>query len=368
MIITTSTMMTMLTMSDKIIDVTANVRNLCNHETHKRQKFKESGVVTKREKFPDQSRIPLFLSFFIFKSIRSESPLGIERNVIEELLAEEKISIKKSLISTELQSCPAKNILERRELPARTSFPLRPISRSRNIPTLHEKKRMGNPKKEVAKPQTCGNLRNELHESASAVANILGKFRHTDRWLSKNELNIDEENIQRNPPEIVRECVASLGFRLRLAATAAKARQMLVNVTERKYTPRAEGVSSLPKLGSTTTRQTHVAKSRETVVKILNLIHTIKLTAPYTRTLSCKATESDMRAHVSTMAVDDSLMGKENVGVKTETEYSEVAIGVWIKSRGGNGSFANAVGRIQGGAAFIEYKTAIMDFSMAATR
>lgn len=53
----------------------------------------------------------------------------------------------------------------------RTSFPLRPISRSRNIPTLrYEKKEWGNPKKEVAKPQTCGNLRNELHESAGAGA------------------------------------------------------------------------------------------------------------------------------------------------------------------------------------------------------
>jgi len=35
--------------------------------------------------------------------------------------------------------------------------------------------------------------------------NILGKFRHTDRWLSKNELNVDEENIQRNPPEFILE-------------------------------------------------------------------------------------------------------------------------------------------------------------------
>ncbi|KYN13894.1 NADH dehydrogenase [ubiquinone] 1 beta subcomplex subunit 2, mitochondrial [Trachymyrmex cornetzi] len=133
---------------------------------------------------------------------------------------------------------------------------------------------MRNPKKEVAKPQTCGNLRNELHESASAaairifLANVKTANRHTDRWLSKNELNIDEENIQQDSlkiGEIVRERVASSGFRLRLAATAAKARQMLVNVTERKYTPRAERVSSLPKLGSTTTRQTRVAKSRETV-------------------------------------------------------------------------------------------------------
>ena len=71
------------------------------------------------------------------------------------------------------------------------------------------------------------------------------------------------------------------------------------------------------------------------ILKILNLIRTIKLTALYTRTLSCKATESDMRAHVSTMAVDDGLIGKESVDVKTETEYSEVAIGVWIKSRDG---------------------------------
>jgi len=34
----------------------------------------------------------------------------------------------------------------------------------------------------------------------------------------------------------------------------------------------------------------------------------------------------------------------------------------------GNGSFANAIGRTQESAAFIECKTAIMDFSMAATR
>lgn len=33
-----------------------------------------------------------------------------------------------------------------------------------------------------------------------------------------------------------------------------------------------------------------------------------------------------------------------------------------------NGSFANAIGRIEGGVAFIECKAAIMDFSMAATR
>ncbi|EGI64350.1 hypothetical protein G5I_07231 [Acromyrmex echinatior] len=252
------------------------------------------------------------------------------------------------------------------------------------------------PKKEVAKPQTCGNLRNELHESASAVAiriflaNVKTANRHTDRWLSKNELNTDE-NTQRNPPkigfildsslpqlnqqllptvkrmalrrpmkrhhqgihcdrthidrssekqvreqqsdhrvparsnrvdthEIARERVASLRFRLRLAATAAKARQMLVKRNGTEIYTRAERVSSLPKLGSTTTRQTRVAKSRETLGEILDLIHTIKLTAPYTRTLSCKATESDMRAHVSTMAVDEGLMGKENVGVKTETE------------------------------------------------
>ncbi|TGZ52848.1 hypothetical protein DBV15_05178 [Temnothorax longispinosus] len=51
-----------------------------------------------------------------------------------------------------------------------------------------------------------------------------------------------------------------------LCPTAAKARQTLVNVTERKYTPRAERVSSLPKLGSTTTRQTRVAKTRETTL------------------------------------------------------------------------------------------------------
>lgn len=38
-----------------------------------------------------------------------------------------------------------------------------------------------------------------------------------------------------------------------------------MNVTERKYTPRTERVSSLPKLGSTTTRQTRIAKTRETV-------------------------------------------------------------------------------------------------------
>lgn len=63
---------------------------------------------------------------------------------------------------------PAKNPFgtARARLPARTSFPLRPISRSRNIPTLSGMKKGRPGRKKSPRPQTCGNLRNELHESA----------------------------------------------------------------------------------------------------------------------------------------------------------------------------------------------------------
>lgn len=46
-----------------------------------------------------------------------------------------------------------------------------------------------------------------------------------------------------------------------------------------------------------------------------------------------------MRAHASMMAAEDDLMVETNVGVKTETESGEVAIGAWLKSRDGKWKF-----------------------------
>ncbi|KYM98181.1 hypothetical protein ALC62_11172 [Cyphomyrmex costatus] len=127
---------------------------------------------------------------------------------------------------------------------------------------------MGNPKKEVAKPQTCSNLRNELHESAGAGLYILD--------------------------------------------------------------------SSLPQLNQPLL-PTGIHYDR-------SILYTV-----YTNT-ACQATESDMRAHASTMAAEDGLMGKEKV-LRRRQNVVKLPLEYGLRVGMANGSFANAIGRIQGGAA-----------------